>query len=309
MKTKKYLNVDELIKTIIQKGIVIENEDNVRKILKQHNYYVIMGYKHLFLDNNGNYNNVSFENIYNLYLFDRKLKLLLLDSLLDIENIIKTSVVNRFCSVYGFKEDQYLDKANYNINHKYVDRTIGIFKNQISEKEKNHTAILYYKQNYGFVPFWVVSKVLSFGLLRELYSIMKDDDKQYVKNEVSNFKDVKIKNLFTFMQLFVDMRNRAGHDEILFNERHRRILLPKLLEHKKFNLSNNDGLNDLLGLLIAMKNILPKDKFNILIKNIDKLIKRFIKENNNVELEDLLKEMNLPINYKKLKWKKSELSA
>ena len=308
MKSKKYLNVDELIEELKKKGISISNESDVKKILKRNNYYLIMGYKHLFLDSNNHYYNVSFENIYNLYLFDRKLKLLLLDSLLDIENIIKTSIVNRFCSTYGFKETEYLDKNNYNIHHQYLDRTLAIFKNQISEKEKDNTAISYYKKQYGFVPFWVMSKIISFGLLREIYSIMKDTDNQFVKDEISNFKDVKIKNLFTFMQLFVDMRNRAGHDEILFNEKHRRILLPKLKEHNKFKLSNNNGLNDLLGLLIAMKNVLPKEKYNTLIEQIDKLIKDYIKENKNVALEDLLKEMNLPLNYKKLKWKKSELS-
>lgn len=38
----------------------------------KNNYYVIMEYKSLFLDKNHNYKeNVSFKNIYNLYLFDR----------------------------------------------------------------------------------------------------------------------------------------------------------------------------------------------------------------------------------------------
>ena len=122
-KTKEFLSVDELIKTIKEKGVKIENEELVKNILIKNNYYVIMGYKSLFLDKNHNYKeNVNFENIYNLYLFDRKLKLLLLNSLLDIENIIKTSITNRFCKMYGFKEDNYLDKNNYNTNHKYLEK-------------------------------------------------------------------------------------------------------------------------------------------------------------------------------------------
>ena len=99
MKTKEYLNIDELIKVIKDKGIIINNEEYVRSILKQNNYYVIMGYKNLFTQNGKYKKEVSFENIYNLYCFDRKLKLLLLNSLLDIENIIKTSITNRFCSI------------------------------------------------------------------------------------------------------------------------------------------------------------------------------------------------------------------
>ena len=88
-KIKEFLEVNKLIETIKSKGIKIDNEEKVKDILMKNNYYVIMGYKSLFLDKEHNYKeNVSFENIYNLYLFDRKLKLLLLNSLLDIENII-----------------------------------------------------------------------------------------------------------------------------------------------------------------------------------------------------------------------------
>jgi len=302
LKTKEYLNIDKLIKVIKDKGIIINNEEYVRSILKQNNYYVIMGYKNLFTQNGKYKKEVSFENIYNLYCFDRILKLLLLNSLLDIENIIKTSITNRFCSIYGFKETDYLDKNNFNINHTYIDKTFNIFEKQIAEKSNDNLAVAYYKKTYNFIPLWVISKVLSFGLLKEIYAIMKDDDKKAINNEISNFGDMKIKSLFNSMQLLVDYRNKTAHDEIVYNAKHRKIILSKLKEHKKFTLKNNEGLNDLLGVLISIKNILPKDKFNIMINDMDKLIKQFIKDNDILKLEDLLKEMNLPSNYLDLKW-------
>ena len=131
---------------------------------------------------------------------------------------------------------------------------------------------------------------------------MKDDDKKAINNEISNLDDMKIKSLFNSMQLLVDYRNKTAHDEIVYNAKHRKIILSKLKEHKKFTLKNNEGLNDLLGVLISIKNILPKDKFNIMINDMDKLIKQFIKDNDILKLEDLLKEMNLPSNYLDLKW-------
>ena len=303
IKTKEFLKVNELIKVINKKGIIIDDIEKVREILVKNNYYVIMGYKSLFLNNNHCYKeNVSFENIYNLYLFDRQLKLLLLNSLLDIENIIKTSIVNRFCEKYGFKEDSYLDRKNYNTNHKYLEKTFKIFKNQIEEKSADNLAISYYKNTYEFVPFWVMTKLLSFGLIKELYSILKDDDKIAIKNEISNFNDIKIKGLFTSMQLLVDMRNKTAHDEIVYNVRHRKIILSRLKEHSKYNLVNNEGLNDLFGVLISIKNIQLKEKFNTLIDNIDNLINNYIENNNIISKEELLKEMNLPNNYCDLKW-------
>lgn len=302
-KIKEFLEVEELIETIKSKGIKIENEEKVKEILMKNNYYVIMGYKNLFLDKDCKYKeNVSFENIYNLYLFDRKLKLLLLNSLLDIENIIKTSITNRFCKMYGFKEDSYLDKNNYNINHKYLEKTFKIFKSQIEEKKDDNLAVSYYKDNYNFIPLWVMTKVLSFGLIKELYSILKDDDKVAIKDEISNFDDVKIKGLFTSMQLLVDMRNKTAHDEIVYSGRHRKIILSKIKEHNKYDLVNNEGLNDLLGVLISMKNIQVKEKFNKLIDDINDLIDSYIKNNNIISKKELLKEMSLPNNFSDLKW-------
>jgi len=302
-KIKEFIEVGELIKTIKLKGIKIENEEKTKDILLKNNYYVIMGYKSLFLDKERNYKeNISFENIYNLYLFDRKLKLLLLNSLLDIENIIKTSITNRFCKIYGFKEDSYLDKNNYNTNHKYLEKTFKIFKSQIEEKKYDNLAVSYYKNTYNFIPLWVMTKVLSFGLIKELYSILKDDDKVAIKNEISNFDDVKIKGLFTSMQLLVDMRNKTAHDEIVYSGRHRKIILSKTKEHNKYDLINNEGLNDLLGVLISMKNIQVKENFNKLIDDINNLIESYIKNNNIILKEELLKEMSLPNNFSDLKW-------
>lgn len=293
----------EIVNTIKAKGIKIEDAKKVKNILMKNNYYVIMGYKGLFLDKNHNYKeNVSFENIYNLYLFDRKLKILLLNSLLDIENIIKTSLTNRFCKIYGFKEDNYLNKNNYNMNHKYLDKVFKIFKNQIEEKRKDNLAVSYYESIYNFVPLWVMTKVLSFGLIKELYGILKDDDKIAINNEISNFSDIKIKGLFTSMQLLVDMRNKTAHDEIVYNMHHRKIILPRTKEHNKYKLVNNQGLNDLLGILISIKNIQVKEKFNRLIEEINELIDSYIKNNNIISKNELLNEMSLPNNFYDLKW-------
>lgn len=300
MKTKVYLTTNDLINTIKSKGIGIYKEDEVKDILKNYNYYIIMGYKSLFIKDNKYKANIYFEDIFNLYMFDRKLKLLLLDSLLNIESIVKNSIINVFCNKYGFKEKDYLNKSNYNTTHKYLDKTMKIFEQQIKEK-KNNTAVEYYINTYGYVPYWVISKILSFGLVKELYAVMTKDDEKQILNSICNFTDTKVKHLYIQLQLLVDKRNKIAHDEIVFNDLHKRIILHKTNEHKKFNLKGNSGLNDTLGLLICIKNILPKKEFNTLIDNIEKLINDYI-DNTSIKKEDLLKEMHLPLNYKILKW-------
>lgn len=137
MKKKKFLNINELITYMKQKNIIIDNENIVSEILNSENYYVIMGYKTLFLNKNGKYKeNTNFMDIYKLSEFDRKLRILLFDILLTIENKIKVSIINAFCSNYGYKETEFLDVDNYNTNHKYLNKTFDIMKRQIKEKEE-----------------------------------------------------------------------------------------------------------------------------------------------------------------------------
>lgn len=301
MKTKTYLTINELISYMKSKGIFVNDEEKTKEILRQHNYYVIMGYKDLFMKDNHYKNNVSFYNIYSLYKFDRELKLLILNTLLDIESIVKNAIVNQFCSMYGFKEENYLNEKNYNTTHTYLNKTIDIFQRQIEEK-KDSNAVDYYKNTYGFIPFWVISKILSFGLIKDLYFIMKKTDEIKIRNNICNFNDTKLKHLYVQLQLIVAKRNKIAHDEIFFNDIHKRIILAKTEEHKKFELSGNSGLNDTLGLLICIKNILPKNDFNKLIENLTCLIENYINNNSIITKEELLNEMNLPLNYEILKW-------
>ena len=78
-----------------------------------------MGYKNIFLKDGKYKNYISFENIFSLYRFDRQLKILLLNALLDIESIVKNAIIIHFCNTYGYKEKEYLKKDNFNVSHKY----------------------------------------------------------------------------------------------------------------------------------------------------------------------------------------------
>lgn len=51
-----------------------------------------------------------------------------------------------------------------------------------------------------------------------------------------------------------------------------------------------------------MKNIQVKKNFNKLIDEIDNLIDDYIKNNNIISKDELLKEMSLPNNFYDLKW-------
>ena len=97
MREKTFLTIDELLIKIKSKNINIKDENNVRDILETNNYYFIMGYKFAFKTDDGIYkDNTSFEDIYSLYIFDKMLKLIILDPILEIEQKLKTIYTNNY---------------------------------------------------------------------------------------------------------------------------------------------------------------------------------------------------------------------
>ena len=67
---------NELIDYLSSKGVIIENKDKVLQRIERYTYYSIVNtYKLIFKDKNGNYiDNVTFDEIYALFEFDKNLK-------------------------------------------------------------------------------------------------------------------------------------------------------------------------------------------------------------------------------------------
>ena len=300
MDNKKFLKIDELINVIKNKGITISNDQKTKLILKDNNYYVVMGYKTVF-KKNGNYkSNVNFEDIYKIYQFDNKLKHILLEAMLNAESLMKTHITNYFSNKYGYTEKDYLDKNNYNYNHYHIDETLTDMKNQIYNNMESNKALNHYSVKYKFIPLWVANKVFTFGLIKNTYLCMKDIDKLNIMKEITDDSKIATKDFGTFLRIMVAFRNRAAHNAIVYNEFANNIWVSRNREHNRFD--TKFGRNDLLAVLIALKYILNKDTFNEVLDEISILIDKTLKDINSITKDDLLKEMHLPNNYEILKW-------
>ena len=73
---KQYKNLNELVEYLISKGVSVSNQDDTLYKIEKYSYYsVINSYKMIFKDKNNNYiKNVSFDEIYALYEFDKNYK-------------------------------------------------------------------------------------------------------------------------------------------------------------------------------------------------------------------------------------------
>lgn len=306
-KSKDYLSIDEIIKHIKNKKIQIQDENKLKQILEFNNYYYITGYKEPFkIDENTYKEKIYFEDIFELYQFDKKLKLIFEEVLFEIEQKVKTVFANNFCKVYGYKDVDLINPNNYDLNSKYLTKKITRLNEQISWYGKENKAVMYYKNKYSFIPIWVLVKVLSFGMIRDLIMNSTSAAKGVIVNKITMQK-LNVSETQNMLEMLINIRNICCHDDKLFGFIHNKVHIMNTPYHSHFNLKKNDngeylqGKKDLFASIICIKYFVDKETYNKFIDNISIVIDEYSQKIGSISKKELLQYMFLPINFVDLK--------
>ena len=92
-------------------------------------------------------------------------------NLLIVENNLKSIISYRLSKKYGIREKDYLKPSNFSQDIKkvrQVNDVLNKIKRQIKLNGRQHSATLHCLSNYGYVPLWILVKLLSFGMIKEL---------------------------------------------------------------------------------------------------------------------------------------------
>ena len=178
MREKVFKTLDEQISILKEKGLVIEEEEKVKDILLRENYFFISGYRHLFMNSYKDtmfIKGTTFRELYAMFLFDRSIRNIFFKYILIIENNMKSIFSYSLSKKYGYRDKEYLNLKNFSqdpMKVRQVKDVLSKMKRQIRLNGMQHTATQHYMQRYGYIPLWILVKVLSFGIISELYSIL-----------------------------------------------------------------------------------------------------------------------------------------
>lgn len=301
---KIFKTLDEQIEILKAKGLIIEDIDRAKEILFRENYFFISGYRHLFMRSikeNRFIEGTTFDELYAMFLFDRRIRNIMFKYLLIIENNIKSIISYTLSKKYGFKEKDYLDPKNFtqdNLKIRQVHDVLNKMKRQIRVNGKQHTATMHYLSNYGYIPMWILVKVLSFGIVSELYCILKIEDQQMI----ADVYHVNIQVLTIYLSLLSNFRNLCAHEDILYDHRTQRII-PNTKYHNLLNIEQIDceylfGKNDLYALIIIMKQMLSEEEFRELIYELGYEIDILDGKVDTVPLNAILNKIGFPDNWR-----------
>lgn len=304
MNKKEFKTLDEQLGIFKSKGLTINDEEEARNILLKENYFFINGYRRILMVSSKEKKFVkgaTFDELYAIFMFDRELRNILFKNLLIIENNIKSIMSYKLSVKYGYKEKNYLKESNFTTDNKdkrRVNDVINKMKRQIRVNSQNHSATLHYITNYGYIPLWVLVKVLSFGLINELYGILKPEDQK----EIADLYKIEMEDMEVYLSLLANYRNLCAHEDIVFDHRTQKYI-SNTKYHNELKIKQDEfgeyikGKNDIFALIIILKQMLTKDEFMHMMDEINLKLQDLTWQIKSVKIEKLYDTLGFPENY------------
>lgn len=300
---KNFKTIDEQVQILKDKGLIIEDELDTKDILLRENYFFIMGYRHVFMvskKENKFIPGTTFNELFALFTFDRNFRTIIFKNVLVIENQLKSVISYQLSKKYGYREKDYLNPKNFTSDHSKSRRVrdlIDKMKRQIRINATSHNATMHYINNYGYIPLWVLVKVLSFGIVCELYTILKREDQVEIAEIFGTTPDILQDTLI----ILSNYRNLCAHEDIVFEHKTERVI-PDTKYHELMNIPKMDGdyiygKNDIFAVVIIFKILLNERSFRLMIKEIEYEIELLDGRVDTVSINKILDRMGFPKDY------------
>ena len=216
---KPALDIATQISYLKQRGLVFGDETKAAHYLGNISFYRLRAYTYPFQDNTNPQHpfiqEVSFEQIIELYVFDRRLRLLIFDALEKIEIALRTKIIYHFALNYG--SHWHENPVLYRDTPRFINDISMLYKEVDRSTE---TFIKHYKSKYDTPenpPAWMSLEVATLGLLSKLFSnLKKGTEKKKITTEFALFKP---EILESWMHTFAHLRNICAHHGRIWNRR------------------------------------------------------------------------------------------
>jgi len=257
--SKPPLSLQEQIQRLKDRGLTFGNEVKAAHYLSNISNYRLRAYTYPFQDNSDPNHpfltEMSFEDLISLYVFDRKLRILIFNGIEKIEIALRTKIIYEYSIGCG-NGNWYEDETMY-YDHIQFEEHMETLLNEIDRS--NETFIDHYKTKYTQPenpPAWMALEVASFGLLSKIYrNLLNTKLKTKVAREFGLTNSMV---LSSWMFTFSNMRNIVAHHGRLWNRRF--VASVQLPTHtlRPFLQNTNIYPNKLYALMSCMNFILQE---------------------------------------------------
>lgn len=195
--------------------MLFSEPEHAADYLRRIGYYRLSGYWKPFIapDNSENFSlGTTFSDVLALYLFDKRLRLILLDALERIEITFRAEI-----SYHMGSKDRLAHQNKQLLNPKpaaiHYDKWLSTHSHAIERSRAPF--VRHHRDRYdGKMPIWAASELWSFGGLSKFYSMMRRAD-QHVVADRFGVEDAKL--MANWLHAMTNPRNIAAHHGRLWN--------------------------------------------------------------------------------------------
>ena len=209
---KKPTTIEEQIKLLKSREVVIEDENFAKKFLRIYNYYFVTGYLHPYKASDDKYKNISFNGIATQIKFDMRLREICMYALDIIEKGLKTIIAYEFSHNYENGNIAYAYSLYFPNDEDKHTRLMEHYNVSLN----NNKELPYVKHNmktYGILPTWVAIELFTLGNIEKFFSMLDTNTKKKIE-DIIGFPKNKIQNWIENLRIF---RNMVAHNQRLYN--------------------------------------------------------------------------------------------
>ena len=162
-------------------------------------------------------------------------------------------------------------------------------------------SIEHYIKDYGYIPLWVLSNILTLGTISKFYSLMLPKERQQV-SRIFKIMDNELESIMIYIS---GIRNFCAHGNRLYCYRSKKPLI-NLKQHDSLSISKSAsgeylcGKRDLFAALISLRVLLSKNDYKRMEKELSKNINTLRGKLSVITIDDVLTEMGFPSNWKSM---------
>lgn len=237
--SKPFLTIAQQIEQLKSRGMQFEDAAKASYHLENLNYYRLSAYwlpfeldhqTHTFKDG------TNFDRVLELYIFDRELRLLMLDAIERIEVSVRSRFAYEISQKYG--SHPHLDESIFKSLPHYK-KTLGKLKAEIDRSKEPF--IKHFKEKYSeeFPPIWASVELMTLGQVSNWFSLVK---RRQDRQLIAKYYDLDEKVLASFLHHLTIIRNICAHHSVLWNKKLTlEFVIPKEMQ-TSFNLDEKRKL-------------------------------------------------------------------
>ncbi len=235
LNAKPFKPYSDLVSILESRGMKIEDRARAERKLAQIGYYRFTGFSfpcrvyakdaagnliynppgsRFIMRTNQFVQGTTFDNVFQLYLIDKHLRLLMLDAIERIEVYMRSIIAHEmgFHSPTAYSDPSFINpKALMEGKwHRWYQKHIDAISTSTQE------CILWHKETHRIMPFWVVVEAWDFGLMSHYFSFLNGKYQNKICSRID--KSILPHMLGNWLREINTLRNRCAHHTRIWNQ-------------------------------------------------------------------------------------------